>query len=199
MYIGGAVVKNPPASTVDTRDRSSIPGSGRSPGIEKGNPLQYSCLGNSMVSGAWWATICGVAKSQTWLSRHTHENAHTHICMYIFICIHLYAYINVYVYAYINMQNAYFMKERKWKCYLLSCIWLFATPWAVAHRSSVHRILQARILEWVAISFSRGSSWPRDRMQVSHIEGKFFTIWTTREPPHTYFIGLAKKFISVFQ
>ena len=65
MYIGGAVVKNPPASTVDTRDRSSIPGSGRSPGIEKGNPLQYSCLGNSMVSGAWWATICGVAKSQT--------------------------------------------------------------------------------------------------------------------------------------
>ena len=47
MYIGGAVVKNPPASAVDTRDRSSIPGSGRSPGIENGNPLQYSCLGNS--------------------------------------------------------------------------------------------------------------------------------------------------------
>ena len=65
MYIGGAVVNNPPASAVDTRDRSSISGSGRSPGIENGNPLQYSCLGSSMDSGAWWDTICGAAKSQT--------------------------------------------------------------------------------------------------------------------------------------
>ena len=45
----------------------------------------------------------------------------------------------------------------------------------------VHRILQARILEWVATSFSRGSSWPRDRTQVSHIAGRRFTIWATRE------------------
>ena len=42
--------------------------------------------------------------------------------------------------------------------------------------SSVHRILQARILEWVTITFSRGSSWPRDWTQVPCIEGKFFTI-----------------------
>ena len=41
--------------------------------------------------------------------------------------------------------------------------------------SSVHGILQARILEWVAISFSRGSSGPRDRTPVSHIAGRFFT------------------------
>ena len=46
--------------------------------------------------------------------------------------------------------------------------------------SSVHGILQARILEWVAMSFSRESSWPRDRTQVSHIAGRFFTIWATR-------------------
>ena len=45
--------------------------------------------------------------------------------------------------------------------------------------SSVHGIFQARILEWVAISFSRGSSWPRDRAQVSCIVGRFFT----SEPP----------------
>ena len=45
----------------------------------------------------------------------------------------------------------------------------------------VHGILQARILEWVAIPFSRGSSQPRDRTQVSRIAGRFFTIWTTRE------------------
>ena len=43
----------------------SIPGSGRSPGDGNGNPLQYSCLKNSMDRGAWWARVHGVAKSQT--------------------------------------------------------------------------------------------------------------------------------------
>ena len=47
--------------------------------------------------------------------------------------------------------------------------------------SSVHRILQARILEWVAISFSRGSSLPRDRTRVSRILGRRFNLWATRE------------------
>ena len=47
--------------------------------------------------------------------------------------------------------------------------------------SSVHGILQARILEWVAISFSRGSSRPRDRTQVSRIAGSRFNLWATRE------------------
>ena len=47
--------------------------------------------------------------------------------------------------------------------------------------SSVHGIFQARILEWVAISFSRGSSRPRDWTRVSHIVGRCFTIWATRE------------------
>ena len=46
---------------------------------------------------------------------------------------------------------------------------------------SVHGILQARILEWVSISFSRGSSWPRDQIWVSCIAGRLFTIWATRE------------------
>ena len=48
--------------------------------------------------------------------------------------------------------------------------------------SSLIGILQARILEWVAVPFSRGSSWPRGGTQVSHTAGRFFTIWTTREP-----------------
>ena len=47
--------------------------------------------------------------------------------------------------------------------------------------SSVHGILQARILEWVAISFSRRSSQPKDWTQVSCIAGRFFTNWATRE------------------
>ena len=48
---------------------------------------------------------------------------------------------------------------------------------------SIHGILQARILEWVAIPFSRGSSLPRDQTQVSCITGRFFTIWASREDP----------------
>ena len=47
---------------------------------------------------------------------------------------------------------------------------------------TVHGILQARILEWVAFPFSRGSSQPRDQTQVSCIAGGFFTSWTTRVP-----------------
>ena len=46
---------------------------------------------------------------------------------------------------------------------------------------TVHRILQARILEWVAFPFRRGSSQPRDWTQVSRIAGRFFTSWATRE------------------
>ena len=49
--------------------------------------------------------------------------------------------------------------------------------------SPVHGIIQARILEWVAIPFSRGSSQPRDRTQVSCTAGRFFTVWATRETP----------------
>ena len=49
--------------------------------------------------------------------------------------------------------------------------------------STVHGILQERILEWVAMPFSRGSSQPRDQTQLSYIAGGFFTIWATREAP----------------
>ena len=52
--------------------------------------------------------------------------------------------------------------------------------------SSIHGIFQARVLEWVAISFSRGSSWPMDRTWVSCIAGRRFTIWATREARFTY-------------
>ena len=111
---------------------------------------------------------------------------------------------------------------------LLSCVWLFATPWTTAHQASlsitnsqsspkpmsiesvmpsnhhapesevaqscptlcysmdgslpgfsVHGIFQARVLEWVAFSFSRGSSGPRDRTQVSSVVGRRFTVWAT--------------------
>ena len=56
--------------------------------------------------------------------------------------------------------------------------------------SSVHGILQARILEWVAISFSRGSSRPRDSTWVSHIAGRRFNLWATREAPFLLYRSL---------
>ena len=55
------MVKNAPANV---RDVGSIPGSGRSPGVGSGNPLQYSCLENPMDRGAWQATVHGVTNSQ---------------------------------------------------------------------------------------------------------------------------------------
>ena len=58
-FLDGSVVKNSPANAGDMR---SIPGSERSPGEEKGNPLQYSCLRSPMHRGAWWATVHGVGK-----------------------------------------------------------------------------------------------------------------------------------------
>ena len=53
--------------------RDSHPGSGRSPGVGNGNPLQYSCLKNPMEKGVWWTTVYRVAKSWTWLNTHTHK------------------------------------------------------------------------------------------------------------------------------
>ena len=65
MRLFGAVVKNLPANTGGTSDTGLIPWSGRSPGIGNSNPLQYSCLENSMDGGTLWSTVHGVAKSQT--------------------------------------------------------------------------------------------------------------------------------------
>ena len=58
-FLGGSTVKNPPAIAGDA---SLIPGSGRSPGEGKGNPLQYSCPGNPVDKGVWWARAHGVTK-----------------------------------------------------------------------------------------------------------------------------------------
>ena len=63
------VVKNLPDSAGDIRDRGPIPGLGRSPGEGNGNPLQYSCLGNPMDGGAWWATVHRVTKIWTGLKQ----------------------------------------------------------------------------------------------------------------------------------
>ena len=65
IFCGGSDSKEFACSA---EDPGSIPGSGRSPAEGNGNPLQYSCLENSMDRGAWWATVHGVAKSWTRLN-----------------------------------------------------------------------------------------------------------------------------------
>ena len=74
-----------------------------------------------------------------------------------------------------------------------SCPTLFDLVDCSPPGSSVHGILQARILKWVAISFSRGSSWPRDRTQVSHISGGCFNLWATWEALSMYAAATAKS------
>ena len=64
-FPGGSVVKNLPASAGDAGDTGSVPGTGKTPGGGNDNPFQYSCLGNPMDRGAWWATVHTVAKSWT--------------------------------------------------------------------------------------------------------------------------------------
>ena len=66
------VVRNPPANTGDMGGSGSIPGSGRSPGEANGNPLQYSCLENTMDRGAWQATVHLMAESNT--TEHTQDS-----------------------------------------------------------------------------------------------------------------------------
>ena len=83
-------------------------------------------------------------------------------------------------------------------------VFLFATPWSVAYQAPPSLgIFQARILQWVAISFSRVSSWPRDQTRVSCITGRFFTTEPLRKPTsreripwatHEYSQKLSKNF-----
>ena len=78
------------------------------------------------------------------------------------------------------------LRNREVKCVLgrLSRVWLFETPWTAARQAPLSvGILQAGILEWVAMPSSRESSQPKDRTHVSRVAGGFLTVWATREGP----------------
>ena len=146
------VIKNPPASVGDLRDVGLIPGVGKSPGGGHDNPHQYSCLGNPMDKEAWWATVHGVAKSWLWLSMRV--RAHTHAQTYTVV-------------TYKCESESDVAQSCPTLCDPMDC----NLP-----GFSIHGIFQARILECIAISFSRGSSRPRNRTWVSCIAGRCFTL-----------------------
>ena len=83
--------------------------------------------------------------------------------------------------------------------WLLSCVWLFCDPMDCNHPgSSVHGISQARVLEWVAISFSRGSSWPRDKTHIFYLGRWILYHGATREA-HNHGTSLAKLAVLVLR
>ena len=105
-------------------DAGSIPGLGRSPGEGNGNLLQYSCLENPMDTGAWWATVHRVTKSQTWvkwLSMHTciyiYLYTHTYIHIYTYVYTYIHTYIHTYTYIYIYTHTCIYIYTAKWNIY----------------------------------------------------------------------------------
>ena len=87
---------------------------------------------------------------------------------------------------YVQVKEIAYKKSWIWKCVCVcevaqSCPTLCDPVDCSPPGSSVHGILQARILEWIAISFSRGSSQPRDQTRVSCFAGRRFILWATRE------------------
>ena len=91
------------------------------------------------------------------------------------------------------LVNLAFNGIMKWSAVAQSCPTL-CNPMDCSLPGSIHEIFQARILEWVAISFSRGSSRPRDRTRVSCIAGRCFTVWATRETPMVSWFSLKTYF-----
>ena len=136
-----------------------------------GTPLQYSCLENPMDGGAWKAAVHGVAEGRARLSDFT-------------VTFHFHA---------LEQEMATHSSVLAWR--IPGTGEPGGLPSLGSHRVghdwsdlaaadyTVHGILQARILEWVHFLFSRGSSQARDRSQVSHLAGKFFTSWAPREAP----------------
>ena len=138
---------------------------------EHQNPQDLRLLGlfpqehrGSAIENRTWVVYCKILK---------HLKVGTQVSTLTLVC---------------SIQNKA-LKSRKEapKVSQVSCVHLFFDPMDCSPLcSSVHGILQARILEWVAVPSSRGSSQPRDQTEVSCIAGGFLTIWATRED-HLFF------------
>ena len=142
-FPGGAIGKEPIFQCRRHERGRHDSGLGRSFEGGHSNSLQYSCLENPMNREVWWATVHRVAKSQTWLKRlstHNVKSVGSKLTMPACLLSHF------------------------------SFVQLSETLWTVACQARLSMgILQARILEWVALCSSSEFSWPRDRTHVSGI------------------------------
>ena len=176
----GLVVKNPPANAADAGDVGLIPGMGRSPGEGNGNPLQYSCLENPMDRGSWQATqSMGSQKSPIRLSHRGHPPSWTELRE---VPSPHPVPLSRPVEPFSEIVLALPAILPPWGSEQLPPLWSRPLPGggvclcSVAQScltlsdpmdynpsgSSLHGIPQARILQWVAISFSRECSHSRD-------------------------------------
>ena len=111
-FPGSIVVKNVCASAGDSGEVSSIPGLGRSLGEGNGNPVQYSCLGNPMDTGVWWATVHRVAKGWTqlcnWACTQAHTGVKTRLGRVVFLLLFLlfnrYKYYQISCISYVHVK-----------------------------------------------------------------------------------------------
>ena len=147
-------------------------------GEGNGNPLRCSCLVNPRDKGAWWAAVYGVAQSQTRLKRLSSSSASLQYTLSNGMEQLTHCYSQTLGWS---LRALFWVKEDSLKGYMLydsiivcvsrSVMSSSATLWTVALQAPLSMgILQARLLEWVAIPFSSGSSQPRDRIWVSCID-----------------------------
>ena len=150
-------VKNLPAK----QDTWVHPWFWKIPWRRKWQPTPVFCLGNPMDKRAWRATVHMVARViHVWMTNTFIQGMKS------------YGFSS----SYVQMWVGKWVSEVTQSCLTLCDSILCSLP-----GFSIHGILQARILEWVTISFSRGSSQPRDQTQVSHVGGRLFNLWATRE------------------
>ena len=136
---------------------------------------------------------------------YTHIHIHICVCIYIYIWKHCVKWDCAHA-VWLTLQKlrkcylVYFFKNQHTRIPLMLChsmhrhsvVWL-RDPWTIACQAPLSKeIVQARILEWVAMSSSKASSQLRDRTQGSHIPGRFFTIWATTKAP-SYASSFQKK------
>ena len=109
------------------------------------------------------------------------------VCMPIMNSLSIHLWLDTYVTS-ISWLLTTAVNISEWSEVIQSCPTLCNPMGCSLPGSSVHGIFQARILEWVAISFCRESSWSRGRTWVSHIVGRRFTIWATRQAHRNTYI-----------
>ena len=132
---------------------------------------------------AWHAAVHGVTKSQTRLSNWT-ELIHIHVLQILTPKIHSILLL-ISTLIKITLFQVNILCDQVTESITQLCSTLLGPMGCSPPGSPVHGILQAKILKWVTIPFSRGCSWPRDQTQDSYISGRFFIVWSTLDYSNT--------------